>query len=297
MNRCWSCGVELGVHNLTHEHIVPNSIGGHRISTTILCDPCNKGFSPLDAELAKFAAMCMVLLNPKKDYGKKAQALATEVGTNIETILYAGGEGRLRNPIVQTENGITEIQAPTEKRLEQEIQRLKKISPKIDFDQSFQNKEFRVHEVSGDFKSSMIGRRRELYRACAKIGLNQLFDITPYSQGYKESIEFVKTGVGEDLVFNFEYEGEQNINIRPFHFVNLVGKVEEKIAYAYIGLFESIRFLIILDRNFEGQNFNRTLIHFLDGNFAEGEINKTYTRSEIEFIFENKPRITSTRGE
>ena len=80
--KCYRCDTELTPENRSVEHIIPNFLGGHITSTSLLCKKCNNELgSTIDTELSKqlgFAADLVVHKRSRKkgDKGIKVETMS-----------------------------------------------------------------------------------------------------------------------------------------------------------------------------------------------------------------------------
>ena len=276
---CYISGILLTENNISDEHIIPNSLGGHLKSPDLVCTEINNNlFAKLDVLLSKSIELAQ-LIAFKRDRNEQP----TILGISTDGLKYLVNnelKGKLM-PIkpfkVIDEFGEEYIKLPASQKEEYIESVLKKNS-------SLKREDLKYKEFYEDVYKDIhfpdgvtIFKTKDAFRGIAKIATNFaiLNDITKnYFEGF---IEFIKGG--NDLsriqlgyfypknLLKYEFE-EKEIS----HIIYLKGCEKEKILYCYIELFNTHCFIVNLSYKYEGLDFEKSYIWNL---FTATELKKS----------------------
>jgi hypothetical protein len=272
--RCYRCEALLTDENESDEHVIPNSIGGHLVSNTLLCISCNPDLSGLDAAVASVMNLFMVLFDPKRDRRNVPHVVARDVNRNEVSLIGPGKKASLKSPIVEKTDGVLKVRAGTKKRLRQELERLKKAGENIDIEKTLRHATIEQTEISSIFHTSNSVSARDLMRGIAKISVNYYLHEFKAIEHAKPCIQFVLGASSQNHVFMFGSDGQQDQRAFPYHWISITGSSSEKLLYSYTDFFGIIKSVVILNNCYSGPDIAVSRLHGVDG-WVE-DISKTY---------------------
>lgn len=260
---CYLCQIELNQNNKSIEHIFINAIGGRLKSSELLCKKCNNSLGNLlDSELAKQCNPVMNFLLIDREKGSYNVVIGkTENG---EEFILDGAEIRSKANFKIEKNGDNmniSFSGSQEKELKQYFKQLSKKYPQVKIDEVLEkanHSKFYLNEhVNVNFD---IGGGIAL-RAIAKIAVNYYILTGGIRCDIEPIIDYISNGsITEYAHVHYYYDVEdEKLQVNDhnvYHYINLVGKQNEKILYCYIELFGAIKFIVVLSDVYQGNNLN-----------------------------------------
>ena len=134
----------------------------------------------------------------------------------------------------------------------------------------------------------------EVFRAVCKAAVNfyiyskgdplQIKHLIPYIKGEEER-EVVRLHYQDDL---YDLNPEEIL-----HVLHLVGKKDEQILYCYVDYFNTYKYIVLLNDNYQGQDIKRTYcFDLLNIVSIEREVRLNYDRKTLlEFFYKKDPKL------
>lgn len=253
---CYLCNELLVGTNISEEHIIPNSIGGRLKSKNLLCSICNKKTGELfDRELAKIGNILANNFNIKRDRGIVPNYIANEIVTEKEVIVSPGLKINYLHPEHGEENGISWIQAHNEKRLLQEIERVKMTLKDENTSLEFIKFENVDVEKKITFYREETMEPNLLFRSICKTMVNFYILKTGDNASVEKIINFLKF----DMENMFAWFLNANIckeyhQDKPYHILIIKGDSKQKALYGYYEIFGIRGFAALLNGRYTGED-------------------------------------------
>ncbi|WP_456432365.1 HNH endonuclease [Nitratifractor sp.] len=293
--KCYICDTELTPENKTDEHIIINAAGGRLKSKELICKKCNSNFGEkIDSKLAKQLNFMANMLMIKRHRGKPQPIVGEKQSSGETYILEVGGKPKLAKPIIETnfdgEKTNISITARNEKELKKIIQGIAKKYPQVDVEQAIKYAQWRKEyfEEALHFQIKIGGN--EVFRAVCKAAIN--FYI--YSKGdpsqIKHLIPYIKGEKEKEVVWMHYEDDLYDLNSDEIsHILHLVGKKDEQILYCYVDYFNTYKYMVLLNNNYQGQDIKKTYCFDLINTVPiEKEVRVDYDRKTLLDIFANK---------
>ena len=299
MTRCYICEDVITKKNRTLEHIILNSIGGNLKSKKLICKRCNSGFgNQLDSELSRQLNHIANLLNIERNRGNPQPIIGKNESNNEKWLLKSGGKPYKGKPdfkevIDEKGQKIISVQARCTKEAKKMIKGLAKKYPQIDEDKVMQNainsSEYLENKIH--FTSSIGGQKS--FRSICKTAVNYYI----YNGGSKKLIfhliPFIRDGIDKNIVWFF-YNGIEIIekeSDQVIHSIILIGDPKEKILYAYVEFFNTFKFIVLLNDNYNEEVINKIYIYdVLKCAEISKEVHIKLKKENIINILNKKPR-------
>lgn len=252
MYRCYVCEDELSKENETAEHIILNAIGGRLKSKKLICNKCNSEFgSQIDDVLAKQLSNFCTLLNIKRDRGNPQNIKGNY--RNTEVFIEPGGKIHRAKPKIEIDNNKYHIVTSDISSARTIMKGLKRKFPKIDIEAELEKSTISKQYLPSIKIEFTLGGKEVLQSVC-KSAIN-FFVLHDGDRDYiKHLIPYIKGVEAEAEVYYFYpdnelfYKGEEEI----FHSLVLIGDPNTKRLMVYVELFNELKFLVILNRNYSG---------------------------------------------
>ncbi|MBV7597897.1 HNH endonuclease [Aeromonas sp. sia0103] len=244
--------------NDSEEHIIPNSIGGRKVISGFICQPCNsKAGDHGEAELAKQLNWWSLTIGIKRQRNKPPAMNVDMVGGGKVRLKADGSiesaDVKLEKTPLADGRYHLHITAPNIKRAEEMLNGLKKKHPHADLNSIRENLEHitinnPVLEVGSPFGGEGVGYSA-VKSACALAAYYGL-DVDSYGL----SAQFLRGKITEP-VYNFLYNRDVVIN-RPdnhlFHCVAVKSDLNKKLLLGYVEYFGFGRLVMILSDKYTG---------------------------------------------
>jgi hypothetical protein len=265
---CYISGEKLFGDNISKEHIIPNALGGFLKCSNLVTEKINNTlFAKLDAELAKAIELSR-LISFKRDRGEQPGLIGISeegmrylVKNSVFTILPM-------KPIEFIDsNGKPNKRIP-ESQIDEYYKSLAKKYPNLSKEDFLKKVTFVTENKKKniDFKNGLNIITNEIhFRGIAKIATNFAIKNNISRTCFLEMINFIK---GADNYEKIELGYFYPKSFLKYHFYQneishilyLKGCNTEKILYCYIELFNTHCFIVILDKNYNGQNINESYV-------------------------------------
>jgi hypothetical protein len=276
MSKCYKCNIGLlrkedappdivrQKRFKSEEHILPNFCGGQLTSFDLLCSKCNSDLgTEIDGELAK-QLLFHQLFSIKLDRGKQKDGyiLAYTTESKKKVLVNKNLGWKHFKPEYKIENGeLIELTCQTIADAKKLLKGLSRKHPKINVEDCLK----RLKEVEDflperiDFNHRTIGGK-ETHRAIAKIAVNYFL----FTGGDREIIQDIINYVclpnkrNNYVTFYYSFMSIHRLEKHEIsHIIFLKGDNRKKLLYCYIELFSVANFIVILNRDYEQENFTR----------------------------------------
>ncbi|MCW7460428.1 HNH endonuclease [Leptospira bandrabouensis] len=256
-NKCFLCPPEFNNLEFDLEHIIPNSIGGRLKSDLIICKTCNNDFGHnLEISIAKQFDVICTTLNIKRERNEPPKIkLKTKEHADDFTIFPGGKTERsIKTRKIGNKEYLIYYSSLSElEKLKTQISKNREIVSEKEITEGIPGEVQKFHTLLFGFSTG----NRTSYRAIAKMAAFYYL----YCGGLPELIHpisgYIKGIYAANIVF--PYSPESYINPPPNleniqHTIFLTGDFETKLLWAYIELFNTFSYAIILNRNYIGPN-------------------------------------------
>lgn len=262
MSKCYICECEISQDNIYKEHIILNSIGGRLKSSSLICNKCAPHFDGIDAALGKQLNTIGLILDIKRDRYKNPYTKAKIVSTGEEVSLISGGKIALIKPTIDVrydgDNVYLSVSTRDENQMREALNGLKRNHPWIDVQELMSNAIKRQEFIDSPIKFQLPFGGEEAFRAICKMATS--FYI--YKGGERNHIShlilYIIDGQLNNTVWHYYPENVTNYNSENIEFLHtlfVVGNPSEKILYAYIELFSTFKFLVLLSDRYTGKEY------------------------------------------
>ncbi len=270
MTACYICEEVLNDTNLSVEHIIPNAIGGRLKSKNLLCIKCNSELGEqADAELSKTFNHIMLRHEIRRARGLPPPTKATNVDTGENVILCPNNTYKLHEPKIELKladeiiKGIR-ISHPDKRRIENELARILKVLPEIN---DFKNIKYSQTNLPPIKSEHHINADLDLLSvSLAKIAVNYFLHLGGEKETVANVINFIQGKGRNEFVFNYGtniFKLSPNNQEEVIHILSLKGDRQSQKLIAFIQLFSESSVLILLNNEYNGDNFNTTYNHNL----------------------------------
>ncbi len=290
---CYITGDKLDNTN-SDEHIIPNALGGHLKSPNLVTKKINETlFSKLDVELANAIELSR-LIPFKRDRGEQPAL----IGISKEGIKYTIKNNAYTpmplKPIeFIDENGKPNKKIP-ESQLPEYIKSVLKKNPNLTKEEVYKRVTFVTENKKKTilFRNSLNVITNEIqFRGIAKIATNFAVFNNISNTTFNEMINFIKGNNNYDKIALGYFYPRGLLKYKFYkneisHIIYLKGCEIEKVLYCYIELFNTHCFIVILDQDYNGPDFNKSHVWDL---LKAKQLNKKITLNlEREFLFKRK---------
>lgn len=311
---CYCCPETLTEKNKSKEHIIPNSLGGKLFSYWLLCGSCNKKFGDsIDAELSKQLQGIAGLVGVARDR-KKSDKRVKMIGDNGQVAYVNSEEGLARRstlsfPLKNSDESKeillnSDSPAKEAKRKKEEIESAFGKPTNLKIDEAKTKEKFWLTDSRGDGRVGQIYfGGEEYFRGIAKISLNYLLHIRPRCDYSPKILEVIKGRIstGECVFYYYPNHyrihkiGENEIS----HLLHLVGDKTQAALYCYVELFNTKNFIVILNRDYQGDSFAATYCYnLLENQEVDKRVKVNLTRQHMSDMLiisdQHKARIVNS---
>lgn len=292
MNKCYKCDTDLipkinssieAVHLKKYsskEHIIPNFCGGHLTSDNLLCKGCNEELgTELEGHLSK-KLLFHELFHFKLDRGKQENGFIEAYTSESRTKVLVNKDlfWRRTGKPHEIQNGKLEIRASTKKEVKNILVGLARKNPKINVEEFLKSAtESESHlEERVDFNDRTIGGKK-VHRAITKIAVNFYLHKYRRRELIEDPIDYVCNSNVTNHYTTFYssltplYELKED---EITHILFLRGDKKKKLLYCYVELFSVVSFIVMLNRDYDEENFSETYCYnVLKNEIIEKEVN------------------------
>ena len=262
MSKCYICECEISQDNVYKEHIILNSIGGRLKSSSLICNKCAPHFDGIDAALGKQLNIIGLVLDIKRDRGKNPYTKAKIVSTGKEVSLISGGKIVPIQPTIDVrydgDNVYLSVSTRDENQMREALIGLKRNHPWIDVQELMSNAIKRQEFIDSPLKYQLTFGGDEAFRAICKMATSFYIYKGGERNHISHLIPYIKDGQLNNTVWHYYPENITNYNsenIKVLHTLFVVGNPSEKILYAYIELFSTFKFIVLLSDHYTGKEY------------------------------------------
>jgi hypothetical protein len=296
MSKCYRCDNNITAENESEEHIILNACGGRLKSKNLLCITCNNIYgSKFDAQLAKQTNDLANLLMIKRDNGEPQPIKVTAKKNGKDYYLALGGKPLASKPEISEEKVGERIQLSITAKNESQLRSIlngykRKKYPDLNVEESIRSAKPSNEHIGPVTIQSKIGGP-EVFKSIAKTAINFFI----YKGGEKRHIQhllpYLESEEELDIVW-MHYPDENPYDISDNevnHIIHLIGNSSDKILYVYIELFNVHNFIVKLNDNYHGPEYNETYIwNLIENKESTKTINLNYSREQLLTLFDNK---------
>lgn len=316
--QCYMCKNRITKKNSSVEHIIPNAICGKLKSNRLLCKDCNSKMGlDIDSELANQLNFVANLLDLKRDRGKPQDIRAMNKTTGDKYRILPGGKPMRLNPLkevvkVYDDDGkITDIQIKVKtNNLRQAKSVINSLQKEYNFDDLKKERILQQYEISEEYINEPIewsmelGGKRAL-RAVAKIAINYYFHNKKnrkYVEGFLEEVFYNDEVLLNNVSFFYPDNCKEVIekinDDEILHSIIIKGDLENNLLYSIIELFNGYRVLVIMNREYYGEDIEEFYIYDVITRRERGrKVNIRFSRKEILYYIDNTNKdIEARRG-
>ena len=293
--KCYVCDIEITPKNETDEHIILNSAGGRLKSKELICKKCNTDFGEsIDAILAKQLNNLANMLMIKRHRGEPQPIIGEVQSTGEKYVLDVGGKPKLAKPTIEktVDGNRTNISvtARSEKELKEILTGIAKKNPQFNVEEAIKSAQWHKEYLDEAVHFQNIIGGDEAFRAVCKCATNYFIHNQGDPLQIKHLVPYIKGEVQKNVVW-FHYQ-DNLYELKPdecFHILHLVGNQQEKILYCYVDYFNTYKYLVLLNDNYQGENIKHTYVFDLV-NIApiQREANIDYDKNTLIDFFANK---------
>jgi hypothetical protein len=292
---CYICDVQLNLENNSKEHLIPCVIGGKEVSKNLLCKICNNKLGRiLDVQLEKIYKFFMNQLRIKRErYGAKhgVPDFAYESVLDKKKFLIDGNNNTIeqiadRAPEKhQDEDGNKYMSFCNEQQAKQWLKWLKKQNiTNVDLSLTITPEFAPIIPTSFHYGSPELEAILKIAVNCYIHQGGNIVYIKAALSLLKDCIK--KEAINGNEIFGYVRLSKKAYDPKPYevsHVISIIADPIEKIAYAYIELFNAFFYLVKLSTDYQGQNIKyKSILNLDDKVISCHEQNiLNYTRQDI----------------
>lgn len=293
--KCYVCDTEITTVNETDEHIIINAAGGRLKSKNLICSKCNSDFGEtIDSILAKQLNNLANMLMVKRHRGEPQPIIGDKQSTGEKYILEVGGKPKMTKPTIdKTVDGDKtniSITARSEKELREILTGIAKKHPHFDVEEAMKSAQWREEYFDEALHFQNVIGGNEVFRAVCKCATNFFIYSGGDASEIKHLIPYIKGTEDKEVVW-MHYQ-ENLYELKPeesSHIIHLVGKKDDQILYCYVDYFNTHKYLVLLNDNYQGEDIKATYFFDLINVVPiERDIIMDYDRETLLDFFTNK---------
>lgn len=268
--KCYCCKNELTNENSSEEHILLNSIGGKLKSKELLCKICNSKFGEKnDSELAKQLSFLSTFLNIQRERGEHPTFKGATTKSGEEIHLLSGGKPYYSKPTVETitnnNETVINISARNDKELKQIANGLAKKYPQVSADDIILNATHKAEYLKEPIKVTQTIGGDVALNAISKIGINYfVYKVKDY-ESISFIIETLKNETKNDLCKHYYPDKLYKKEPKEIcHIIHIESNKRNKNIIAYVELYSSYSFIVLLSDSYNGKNIKSTYCYDLN---------------------------------
>lgn len=258
---CAFCESKITEINDSKEHVIPNSIGGHKKVCGFICITCNSSLGQSwDAKLAVQLNWFSLAIGIERERGRNPDEIVRTVD-GTELLLRADGTMTRKEPFFQSsesdEKANIRMFASTKQQARQMLQGIKKKHPEFDLEGELKNLKMAPFKVDSALQHRLELGGSEAGRSVVKTAIAECVRLGIAAHRCEIGIHTLKTPT-DDRGFALFYIRDVVID-RPqtdlFHLVSIRGDSEKGTLLAYVEYFGAMRVMVNLSSKFEGDSF------------------------------------------
>lgn len=292
---CYVCEVKITSENETDEHILLNAAGGRLKSKKLICKKCNSDFGEkIDATLAKQLNNLSNMLMVKRHRGEPQPIIGDKKSTGEKYILEVGGKPKLFKPtiekIVDGDNTNLSVTARSEEELRNILTGIAKKSPHFNVDEAMKSAQWQEEYFDEPLHFQTAVGGAEVFKAICKCATNFYVYNNGMVSEIKHLLPYIKGEIEKDVVWMHYHEDLYDLSPEEsFHIIHLVGNPKEKILYCYVDYFNTHKYLVLLNDNYNGTELKSTYFFDLVNIVPiERELKMDYDRETLLKFFTEK---------
>jgi len=294
--KCYICESELNSNNQTEEHIIINAAGGRLKSKDLICIKCNISLGEkIDSALANQINGLANILMIKRHRGEPQPLIGQKKSTGQKYKINYGGKPELHNPIIveSTEGNTTNISitARNAKEMRNILSGYLKKHPNFNVDEAMKSAKWLKESFKEplNFQTEIGGV--EVFKAVCKCAINFFIFNKGNHMHIKHLIPYIKSEREMDDVVWFHYQDNlyELLPDESSHVLHLVGDPKEAILYCYVDYFNTYKYLVLLNQEYNGPNIKETYYYdLINTQINTREIRVNYDRKTLLSFFKNK---------
>lgn len=294
--RCIFCD-KLLEEDPSDEHIIAKNIGGRLHSKNLICRGCNSEFgAKLDENLrSRFEIITFWL--KFKEHKKKNKILNVELEEKEYSINNEGP--RLKHPIFMNKNGKNiPLIFPTKEDGIKYYENRKKKNPSLNVKEKINSLKSNIKEGQFYFKKKIEKENKFTWSACGKIVYEFLCLIKKnYQPSNKKFIDFVMGKLNPEkfplCISSLDFNPLKKSNNKSYHIIIVEGRENENVIIGYLELFDSLKMLMLIDEDYNGESFINGYYHDLmennNHNYFDPLESIPVDKKTIEIMVKNHP--------
>lgn len=291
MAECYVCDRELTSSNKYEEHIIINAIGGRLKSKNLMCNDCGNKYDSMDASLAKNFQLFSNFFNIKRDRGTPRNIIATEEETGKKYSIDSDDNQKLisQRAVEILEDGKVTIKGSfnDEDELRDYLETIKKRKyPNLNIEEALKHAKPVSRYLNYEPIDFQVGGD-DNFRSILKTAINYFI----YKEHSKNYITHLKDFLDEknDIVDIVHFYKLENPSEFLSHSIFVKGDCKEKILYAIVELFGMFSFIVLMNENYVGEDFENSYSYDLKKNQKiEKKFSLKLTLQEIKRILHSK---------
>lgn len=247
--RCWSNDQPLTREYRSLEHVIPRSLGGHLISSALLCKECNTEFGKsIDAELERQLGIFGDLLGVKKQHSGRKEKRINLVSINGDKKAVGSRLKSYNEMKYPVPSGLEVIEFVPEAEAEsfaaKKQRQLEEHGMRTTFKQYIKQPDGTLYYVTNNLSTepgNIAFGGRNFMRATAKIAVNFAVMTGINPQLLAESIAFVRGEREHNDIVQWYYPNHYKLHELDLnevcHIIHLCGSSQYRMLFSYIELF------------------------------------------------------------
>lgn len=261
--KCYISNIQLTKENSSIEHIIPNALGGKLKSKNLISKSINSKLgNSIDSTLVN-AIPIHRLLNLKRERGKNKYLIGKDGSGNKFKILNSKQAIPSHSkPISKKIGDKLRVTLPSS-QVNQYLKKMKQRYPQINIEEILESAIYNEEKEVILKLQNGVGSINNIdcFRAIVKIATNYYYFFQREYYFINTPIDFIKNSALNTNIISYYYP-EKNIGQieekELSHIIYLKGDFAERILFCYIELYNVYNFIIVLNSNYDGNNFQKT---------------------------------------
>jgi hypothetical protein len=266
MPNCYACAKQITLEISTKEHIILNAIGGRLKSKKLICKICNSKMGSLfDTELAKQLNVFANFFNIEREEGEVQRVKATDPETGEEYWLEPGGKPSMTRPLIEEteKDGVVtlSVKANDERSLREVLKGKKRKHKGLDIEQAVLSSEKSQQYLDHQLRFTSTFGGPLAFRSVCKTAVNFFLHSGGALRHVSHLVDYIMEDKGEGPVWFYFPPQDVIVNRGPkevLHTIVIKGSPKEKLLAAYVEFFNAVRFVVVLNNNYQGGSFNKS---------------------------------------